>query len=100
MRLTIDIPGKRYLLFLAEEAILSVFTALELLGLTQREAAILAGIIRGRSNQEIATDLQMNINTVRKHLEHIYQKLGVQSRTEAISVVLGRLGGLNISLVI
>jgi DNA-binding CsgD family transcriptional regulator len=100
MRLAIDIPGKRYLLFLAEEAILSILAALELLGLTQREAEILAGIIHGRSNQEIATDLQMSINTVRKHLEHIYQKLGVQTRTKAISVALDRLGGLNVSLLI
>jgi DNA-binding CsgD family transcriptional regulator len=98
IRLTIDIPGNKYMLILAEEAILSVLTALELLGLTQREAEILAGIIRGRSNQEIATQLQMSINTVRKHLEHIYKKLGVQSRTEAIAVALDKLGGLTISL--
>jgi DNA-binding CsgD family transcriptional regulator len=98
MRLTIDIPGKRYLLFLTETAILSILDALQLLGLTQREAEILAGIIRGRSNQEIATDLLISINTVRKHLEHIYKKLCVQSRTEAISVALDRLGCLNVSL--
>jgi DNA-binding CsgD family transcriptional regulator len=100
IRLAIDIPGKRYLLFFAEESILSIFAALELLGLTQREAEILASVIHGRSNQEIATDLRMNINTVRKHLEHMYQKLGVQSRTEAISVALDRLGCLNISLLV
>jgi DNA-binding CsgD family transcriptional regulator len=100
IRLSIDTPGKKYMLFFAEEAILSVLAALELLGLTQREAAILAEIIRGRSNQEIATDLQISINTVRKHLEHIYQKLGVQSRTEASAAALGKLGGLNISLVV
>jgi DNA-binding CsgD family transcriptional regulator len=100
IRLAINIPGKRYMLLLAEEAILSVLAALELLGLTQREAEILAEIIRGRSNQEIANQLQMSINTVRKHLEHIYQKLHVQSRTEAISVTLGKLGGLNISLIV
>ena len=100
IRLTIDIPGKKYMLLLAEEELLSILAALELLGLTQREAEILAGVIRGRSNQEIATDLRMSINTVRKHLEHIYQKLGVQSRTEAISVALGKLGGLNVSLLV
>ncbi len=100
MRMTIDIPGKRYLLFLAEEAILSILDALGLLGLTQREAEILAGVIRGRSNQDIATDLQMSINTVRKHLEHIFEKLGVKSRTEAISVALDRLGCLNVSLLV
>jgi DNA-binding CsgD family transcriptional regulator len=100
IRLTIDIASQKYMLILAEEAILSVIAALELLGLTQREAEILAAIIRGRSNQEIANQLQMSINTVRKHLEHIYKKLGVQSRTEAIAVALDKLGGLTGSLLV
>ncbi len=100
IRLSIDIPGKKYMLFLAEEAIISIFAALELLGLTRREAEILGGIIRGRSNQEIANDLQMSVNTVRKHLDHIYPKLDVHTRTEAIAVVLDRLGCLNISLLV
>ena len=42
----------------------------------------------------------MSTNTVRKHLEHIYQKLGVQSRTEAIAVALDKLGGLTGSLLV
>lgn len=100
IRLTIDIPANNYLLILVEEAILSIVAALKLLELTQREAEILAGIIRGRSNQEIANDLRMSTNTVRKHLEHIYQKLGVQSRTEAIAVALDKLGGLTGSLLV
>jgi DNA-binding CsgD family transcriptional regulator len=97
VRLSVDIPGTRYLLILAEEEVLSVLTALELLGLTQREAEILSGLIRGQSNQEIATELEISLGTVRKHLEHIYEKLGVQRRTEAISIALEKLGCLNIS---
>ena len=95
VRLTVDIPGERYMLLLAEEGILSIIVALELLGLTKREGEILAGLIRGQSNQEIAAELEISLGTVRKHLESIYGKLGVQRRTEAISVALSRLGYLN-----
>jgi DNA-binding NarL/FixJ family response regulator len=46
---------------------------------------------------EIATHLSLNISTVRKHLESIYCKLGVHSRTEAIAQALEKLGILNSS---
>ncbi|MBW4619514.1 MAG: hypothetical protein KME17_09165 [Cyanosarcina radialis HA8281-LM2] len=39
--------------------------------------------------------LSVHIATVRKHLESIFPKLGVQSRTEAIAVALEKLGILN-----
>lgn len=38
---------------------------------------------KGRSNGEIARELWITTRTVRKHLEHVYAKLGVGSRTEA-----------------
>jgi predicted ArsR family transcriptional regulator len=44
--------------------------------------------------KSIASQLSINISTVRKHLENIYQKLGVQSRTEAIAQALTKLGFL------
>jgi DNA-binding NarL/FixJ family response regulator len=52
-------------------------------------------VIQGKENKEIATHLSINVSTVRKHLESIYCKLGVHSRTEAIAQALGKLGFLH-----
>jgi len=52
-------------------------------GLTSREAAVLVSLARGRSNREIAVDLTISRKTVSSHLEHIYTKLGISTRTEA-----------------
>jgi DNA-binding CsgD family transcriptional regulator len=41
----------------------------------------------GLSNAEIASVLVVERSTVRKHLEHIYEKLGVRSRTAALAKV-------------
>ncbi len=56
------------------------------------KTAILALLIQGKDNKSIATQLSINIGTVRKHLENIYLKLGVKSRTEAIAQALEKLG--------
>ncbi len=65
-------------------------TFLELPELSQRENEVLALVLQGRTNKAIAIQLDISISTIRKHLEHIYHKLGVQSRTEAIAQVLNR----------
>jgi DNA-binding CsgD family transcriptional regulator len=65
--------------------------SLRLLGLTGREAEILLGIARGRTNTEIAAGLYLSPLTVKTHLQHLYRKLGVGSRTEALSRALERL---------
>jgi HD-GYP domain-containing protein (c-di-GMP phosphodiesterase class II) len=52
-------------------------------GLTRREADILVLLARGLSNPEIASSLTISRKTVSSHLEHIYTKLGVTTRTEA-----------------
>jgi DNA-binding NarL/FixJ family response regulator len=44
---------------------------------------VLVHLARGRSNPEIARDLVLSRKTVSTHLEHIYAKLGVRSRTQA-----------------
>lgn len=53
--------------------------------LTPRESEIMRLIIRGYSNPEIANNLVVSINTVKKHTSNIYSKLGVSSRTQAIA---------------
>lgn len=94
LRLTIEPEGKQYLLLLTEQT-LSSLNSLALLGLSQRETEVLKLIIQGKDNKAIATKMNIHIGTVRKHLEHIYTKLEVNSRTEAISHALSKLGILN-----
>lgn len=53
-------------------------------GLTARETQVLDLLVQGRSDHEIATALGISPRTVGKHLEHVYAKLGVQRRAEAI----------------
>lgn len=60
----------------------------ERFGLTRREVEILHLVTQGKTNKQIAADLYISPLTVRTHLEHIYQKLGVGSRTEAAAFVM------------
>jgi DNA-binding CsgD family transcriptional regulator len=65
---------------------------LQLLGLTKREAEVLWAISQDRSNADIAKFLKCSVSTVKKHLEHIYEKLNVQTRTAAVMTALVKLG--------
>jgi DNA-binding CsgD family transcriptional regulator len=94
INLALEPDKERYLLLLQEQT-LSLPPSLELLGLSQRETEILYWVIRGQDNQAIADHLSVHVATVRKHLENIFRKLGVQSRTEAIAKALEKLGILN-----
>jgi two-component system, NarL family, response regulator len=58
--------------------------------LTDKETAILRYVAVGRSNKEIARELDISEGTVKFHTNAIYSKLGVASRTEAISVAAKR----------
>jgi len=51
--------------------------------LSSREAQVLQWVSQGKTNKEIGVILQLSPRTVQKHLEHIYQKMGVESRTGA-----------------
>ncbi len=53
--------------------------------LTQREREILAYVARGASNQDIADELVLSVGTVKGHINHIFGKLGVHSRTAAVA---------------
>jgi DNA-binding CsgD family transcriptional regulator len=53
--------------------------------LTRRETEVMRCVAAGLSNEEIGRRLWIEVPTVRKHLEHIYDKLGVRSRTAAIA---------------
>ncbi|MCF7687339.1 MAG: response regulator transcription factor [Cephaloticoccus sp.] len=64
---------------------------LQALGMTPREAEILFWITQGKSNPEIAIILEMRLVTVKKHVQNVLQKLGVENRTAALRVVTERL---------
>ena len=53
--------------------------------LSERELEVLCLIEAGKSNREIAGQLFITIDTVKKHLTHIFRKLGVRNRTEAVA---------------
>jgi DNA-binding CsgD family transcriptional regulator len=53
------------------------------LSLTKRESEVLALVAAGKTNVDIATILDISPRTVQKHLEHIFDKLGVETRTAA-----------------
>jgi DNA-binding CsgD family transcriptional regulator len=53
-----------------------------------REAEVLLWLTQGRSNHDIGVILGMSERTVKKHLEHIYAKLGVWNRTQAATKAL------------
>jgi DNA-binding CsgD family transcriptional regulator len=57
-------------------------------GLTRREGEVLAWISRGKTNRDIAAILGTSPRTVQKHAEHIFCKLGVETRTAAASKAL------------
>jgi DNA-binding NarL/FixJ family response regulator len=52
-------------------------------GLTDREMEVLHLVAQGRTNHQVAHELGLSVRTIEAHLTHIYNKLGVGSRTEA-----------------
>ena len=60
------------------------------ISLTLRELEILRMVALGRSNDAIARELVISRATVKSHLAHAYDKLGVQSRTEAVALARER----------
>jgi DNA-binding NarL/FixJ family response regulator len=57
--------------------------------LTPREVEILQWIRRGKTTREIAAALVVSPHTVRKHVEHILERLGARTRIEAVVRVAG-----------
>jgi DNA-binding NarL/FixJ family response regulator len=57
-------------------------------GLTEREGDVLALIAQGCSNQQIAEELYLSINSVKTYIRTAYRKIGVESRASAVSWAL------------
>ena len=58
--------------------------------LTERETDVLRMLVRGQSNKEIASNLNISTTTVRSHVSNILMKLGVSNRTQAAMVAQER----------
>lgn len=58
------------------------------LGLTSREAQVLLWVSYGKSSIDISEVLEISPRTVQKHLEHVYTKLGVETRSAAAAIAI------------
>ncbi|MFT3717602.1 response regulator [Pseudorhodoferax sp.] len=83
--------GGDWLIVMREESDAAVIEALSLsLALTAREAEVLYWLVKGKTNKDIGDILGASPATVKKHLERVYVKLGVETRTAAATVAMQR----------
>ena len=81
------LAGKTYLAPAAAAKLAEDVTRVQL---TPRELATLRLLADGKANKEIANELGISERTVKTHLGHLFEKLGVTSRTEAVKVATRR----------
>ena len=81
------LAGKTYLAPAAAAKLAEGVTRVQL---TPRELATLRLMADGKSNKEIANELGISDRTVKTHLGHLFEKLGVTSRTEAVKIATRR----------
>ncbi len=60
--------------------------------LSAREAAVLRLLISGKSNKEIARELDLQEVTVKVHLRNVYRKINATNRTDAVRIILSQTG--------
>ena len=81
------LAGKTYL---APSAAAKLAEGVTRVQLTPRELTALRLMADGKSNKEIASELEISERTVKTHLGHLFEKLGVTSRTEAVKIATRR----------
>ena len=81
------LAGKTYIAPAAAAKLAEGVTRVQL---TPREMATLKLLADGKANKEIANELDISERTVKTHLAHLFEKLGVTSRTEAIKIATRR----------
>lgn len=85
-----------WLIIMQEESDESVIEAIGLsFKLTARESQVLYWVIKGKINRDIADIVGASPATVKKHLEHVFAKLGVETRTAAASMAMTRIRQLH-----
>ena len=88
--------GGDWLIIMREVSDESVIEAMSLsFKLTPREAEVLYWVVKGKTNRDIGEILGASPMTVKKHLERVYVKLGVETRTAAAGMAMGRIRQLH-----
>lgn len=82
--------GERYLAPLVTERLMARYQQAPRTALTERESEVLRWVARGAANKEIAATLGITEPTVKAHLVHVFEKLGVENRTTAVRVAQER----------
>jgi len=91
-----ETAGGDWLLIMQETSDETVVEAISLsFRLTAKEAEVLYWVIKGKINRDIGDILGSSPMTVKKHLERVYAKLGVETRTAAAALALGRIRQLH-----
>lgn len=82
------VPGvMRQLANAASEAPHQTMPSLDSLGLTTRQADVLAHLLQGKPNKLIAKEMKLSVDTVKDHVAAVLRALGVNSRTQAVLAV-------------
>ena len=88
--------GGDWLIIMREVSDESVVKAMSLsFKLTTREAEVLYWVVKGKINRDIGDILGSSPMTVKKHLERVFAKLGVETRTAAAGMAMGRIRQLH-----
>ncbi len=89
-------PGGDWLIVMREVSDAAVIEAMSLcFKLTAREAEVLYWVVKGKINRDIGDILGTSPMTVKKHLERVFAKLGVETRTSAAAMAMNRIRQLH-----
>ena len=94
IELLCDFAAEQHLLICSEAA--SEFSPIlhyQSIGLSKREAEVLALVAAGQTNLQISQQLYISVKTVKKHIEHIFGKLNANSRIDAVNKALQKFVG-------
>lgn len=86
IKLMNDVTNGEYILSITEYDPGVLLRNLQRYGLSPRETEVLRWLSKGKTNVEIAVILSMSKRTADKHLEHIFAKLGVETRAAAVAI--------------
>lgn len=94
VNLTTQCGDDEWLMVLSEESsTVQVERLVTAFKLTLREAEVLYWVAKGKTSRDIGDILGSSPRTVNKHLEHIFEKLGVETRTAAAAMAMAKLHG-------